>query len=624
MLDSLRGFASTWLGKLLGALLLVGLAGFGISGVLTGIGSNTVAKVGGQEITTRDFQRVYSGMLNNFTAQTGAVPTPEQAMAYGIPSAALNQLAGDAALTRLGQQFGLGVSDQRLGKIVRADPNFGSVLGAFDQDSFQRILQQNGYTQNEYFADQADQARRQQISIGLFGGVKAPKAALQMVNRYTTDTRTVDFFVINNTAIELPSVPDDGELQTYLTEHQAEYRTEPTRTATIMVLTPEAIAKRITITDEAIAADYERTKASYITPETRSITQVILSSDLLVTLFEDGKTAGKSFADLITETGLPTTDLGTLSEAEIRDNALKTAAFSLAEGDFTLITAAQGMRAISVSKINPGGQKELAEVHDQIAEKLQLRQARDSYVDILDQVEEFRAAFRPLADIAANFNLETQTVFLTSAGKALSAVPSIPETGYAKVASAIFDAEQGNLSPTVALGANLNVWFDLTGSEEARDKTLDEVREELRTKITNERNDAALSAEADKITTEIKSGTALGDAAAARNQFPQLSQAFGRNGDGSPVIDAAVASAAFSGGPGYVSAAKNTEGDYVIFQVVDIANSGVEPPAKTVDYLDQAFVESLYGSFVNGVRADAGMTINQTVLARTLGLDGSQ
>ena len=79
---------------------------------------------------------------------------------------------------------------------------------------------------------------------------------------------------------------------------------------------------------------------------------------------------------------------------------LAAAAFSLEEGAFALIPAPLGMRAVSVAAINPGGQQSLDEARDAVAAALKLRKARDAYIDILDQIEELRAAFRPLGEIA--------------------------------------------------------------------------------------------------------------------------------------------------------------------------------------------------------------------------------
>src|SRR4051794_18045690 len=103
MLDSLRLFAKSFPGKILGGVMLVGIAGFGINNVITDLGSNTVARVGNEEITARAFLRAYQVQLNQISQQIGSVPTPEDAMNLGIPSAVLQNLAQDAALNQMAQ-----------------------------------------------------------------------------------------------------------------------------------------------------------------------------------------------------------------------------------------------------------------------------------------------------------------------------------------------------------------------------------------------------------------------------------------------------------------------------------------------------------------------------------------
>src|SRR5690606_3484247 len=98
MLDSLRGFAKSVPGKIMGAFLLVGVAGFGINNVITDLGSSTVARVGSQEINSRDFLRAYQGQLNQVAQQIGRLPTNEEAINFGIPSMVLQEMAQEAAL----------------------------------------------------------------------------------------------------------------------------------------------------------------------------------------------------------------------------------------------------------------------------------------------------------------------------------------------------------------------------------------------------------------------------------------------------------------------------------------------------------------------------------------------
>src|SRR5688572_948989 len=168
MLDSLRAFARTWPAKVFFAVLVLSFALFGISNVIFDLGGNTIARVGDQEITVREFQRAYNRQMNAIGQQYGTFPTNEEAAAMGIPNSVISQLGAQEAINQLGQDFGLGVSDDRLSKMLREDPSFAGTLGGFDRNSFVAVLQQNGFTEAEYFETQADASRRQQVASALF------------------------------------------------------------------------------------------------------------------------------------------------------------------------------------------------------------------------------------------------------------------------------------------------------------------------------------------------------------------------------------------------------------------------------------------------------------------------
>ncbi len=242
MLSLMRRFANTWIGKVLFGFLLIGLAGFGVSNIVLDLGANTLAKVGDEDVTTIDFQRLYQQQLNSYAQQTGQLPTNEQAIQLGIPTAVLNQLTTRAAINQFAVRNGIGVSDTKLAELVRADPTFQGVLGTFDRSIYDQVLRQQGLTSEQYFETQRKAARRQQIAIGLFAGSQISKTGLDLLNRYRNDLRTVEYFTLNATSI--PSIPEptDADLAAYLTEHQSEYRTQETRTADVVLLTQDILA----------------------------------------------------------------------------------------------------------------------------------------------------------------------------------------------------------------------------------------------------------------------------------------------------------------------------------------------------------------------------------------------
>ena len=622
MLDGLRAFAKSWPGRIMGALLLIGLAGFGINNVILGFGSNTVARVGNEDITANEFLRAYQNQVNRVAQQIGSVPSPQDAVNFGIPSLTLQQLAQDAALDQLATRFGLGVSDAKLAQMVREDPSFRGTLGTFDPASFAQVLRASGITESEYFEEQTAAARRQQLVLSLFGEAGLPAAGTELINNYVNDQRTIEYFVLNPTSLPSPAEPTEEELAAYLAEHQGEFRTVETRPTRMLVLSPTSLAAAKTISDEAIAAEYERTKDSLTQPERRTIEQVVLNADQAAA-FEAGLAAGTSFEQLVAEAGLTPTSLGTLAESQVTDPALASAAFGLDGGDFTVIEGAAGRRAVHVSAIDPGGVPTLEEAREGIEQQLALAEARNEIADIQDQVEELRAAFRPLTEIADRFGLELYEVPVTAGGSELSVIPGIAAEDRSRLTQAIFAAEQGDLTAAVPMAGNTNVYFELEGVEPARDQTLDEVRDELTTALMTERSNDAMLAAAEEAVAQVRSGTPLSDVASRYNTFPQISTPFTRFGSPDGTIDGTIASAAFAGGPNLVDTAVAEDGSVTVFQVTSAIPSGTTLDATVVDSLDQEAQIGLYGEFVAGVRDDAGLRINQQALNEALALTGA-
>lgn len=621
MLSSFSKFAKSIWGKLFTGLLAVGMVAFGITNVITGLSSNTVAESGGQELSVRDFSRGYEDYMNLMSQRLGRVPTDQEAQALGIPGLVLQQFQTDAAINALASELGLGVTDKRLGELIQQDPRLGNVLGTFDRTRFKDALRQLGYTENEYLEFRSRTVRREQLEAALFDDAPVPQAARELITRFSGDKRSVDYFVLNAQSLPPVAAPTEEELAAYLSEHQADYRTVETRQIDLMALSPEALAAANQPTEEEVVAEYERTKASRATPEQRTIQQIVLTDPAQAQLFTDAAAAGRPLSELLAETGLTPSDLGTLTRNQISDSALAEAAFGLSDTGFAVIEGVGGnKRVVAVTAITPAGETSLEDARAEITRQLATAAARAQYNDILDQIEELRAAFRPLSEIADRFGLTLHDVGLTASGAELSVLTDLPADQRTRISTRVFATEQGDLSPTVSLGSNYNVWFDLKEIQPARDLALDEVRDRLVAAWTAEKESEAVAAEVDKILAELDSGTSFADAAVAANQFPQLSQPLGRSGDGG-TIDAAVATEIFKGGEGHHASAVNAQGDHVVFQVVEIVPAAADSPdaAPAVAFVENSTRDALYADFVAGVTRGVPLRINDQVLAQVLG-----
>jgi peptidyl-prolyl cis-trans isomerase D len=624
MLDTFKRYSKTWVAKVLMGFLILSFGLFGIANVFTNLGSTNVARVGNQSISSIDFDRAYRGQLNSFAQQYGRVPTPEQAVAFGIPGNALSQLASTATVDELVESFGVGASDDMVAKIVAEDPNFAGALGQFDRDRFSQILLQSGYTESEFVKTLAGRAKRNQIITGLFGGITAPNAILEISNSFQNDTRSIDYFTLTDASIGEITAPTDEELTAYMVENQQFYRTEEVRNIDILVLTPETLGKTLTVTDADIEADYAKYGASYITPETRNIKIVSLNDPSQASLLTGLAVGDSAFNGLLDSMGLSdkVEDLGQVGLADIADNTVGEAAFGLSEAGLAVVVAETGTKAILVSNIIAGGQQPLEAVRDQVAKAAAERQAKTIIVDKIDEIEELRATLSPIKDIAAQFGLQVDTVDVTPSGGGLLSIDGLPNGAPSRLLPAIAAAELDKLLPAVVLNADSMAWFDLNQITDARDQTLDEVRPLLLASWTQEQKSEALAKKSEELVAAIDAGEELQAVATANGLEAQTALNITR--EGNDVVSAQVAAQAFQGGEGHVASATDGDGGYVIFKVTWLNAAPLqEVDPQMQESIAAGLADNVYQQFISAKRDDLGFNVNEAAINQLLSLNAT-
>jgi peptidyl-prolyl cis-trans isomerase D len=508
--------------------------------------------------------------------------------------------------------------------MVRNDPSFAGNLGTFERANFQQALQQNGYTEAEYFDLQTKASRRQQIALGLFAGTVVPTTAKDLLNRYRNDTRTVEYFTLNATSLPDLGTPTDADLAAFLKAHQADYRTKETRTVDVAAMTPDILAALPDYqpSEDEIKAEYDKTKDTLTKTEKRDVQQVVLSDPAKLAQFEKALTDGRHFLDIVAEAGLKATDFGLLAKGDLADTSVADAAFGLAkEGDFVIIPGIGGKRAVGVTKIEAGGTTSYDEAKPAIAKKLATAKAKAAYANIQDEIESLRAGLKPIKDIATRYKLPVATVALTADGSELSALPGIAQGDRAAVATMVFAATAGKLAPTVSISSTNNVWFDLSKVEPARDQTLDEVKDKVAAAWTAEKTDDALKAQVKAITAELDAGKSFQDVAAEHSQFATVSQPITRDGDKTNVLTQQVATQIFASGPDSHGSAVDGDGDYLLYHVVDVTPATGDGDKAIADFLENSQRQGLNAAFIGGLREQAGLkNFNQQALAQLLGL----
>ena len=256
MLNTLRKAAGTWVAKILLLVLVGSFAVWGISGQLIGIGmSDAVVTAGGTEVSLKDYRLAYDRQLNVMSQRFGQRMTREMARALGVENQVLAQLVAGAVLDEQARLMRLGLSKDRIAALTAQDPAFLDANGRFDRQRFDYVLRQVGMRPEDYFANRAQVATRQQIVEAVSDGIKIPDAFLHAASLYHGEDRTVDYLVLPPSVLEAVAAPDDTTLSAWFEERKKDYAAPDYRKISYVKLEPEAIADEAAISDEEVRAD---------------------------------------------------------------------------------------------------------------------------------------------------------------------------------------------------------------------------------------------------------------------------------------------------------------------------------------------------------------------------------
>ena len=156
-------------------LLIAGLAGFGATNF--GGSVRNVATVGDTEVSAETFARTLQAQMRSYQQVTGQALTVAQAREFGFDRAALSQVVRDAALENATAEAGISIGDENVGREVAQSPSFQGLSGAFDRQTYELALRQNGVTVREYETEIRDGIASGLLRAAVQSGVRTPTTA---------------------------------------------------------------------------------------------------------------------------------------------------------------------------------------------------------------------------------------------------------------------------------------------------------------------------------------------------------------------------------------------------------------------------------------------------------------
>jgi len=630
MLRGLRKASSNWLGKTIMAvvmgILIVSFGIWGIADIFRGFGQSTLAKVGHTEISLNEFRQIYTDRLQQIGRQFGRPLTQEQARAFGFDRQVLQQTLAEAALDEKARQLGLAQSDAETMRVIFADPNFKGMNGQFDPARFQAIIRNFGYSEARYLADQKKVSLRRQLAGTISAGLSPSNTLMDALSRFQNEQRSAEYVRLGPDQAGTIDAPSPETLAAYFDEHKAQFRAPEYRKISFVAITPEDIGKWSNVSDEDAKKLFEQRKDKLGTPEKRQVSQIVFPTMEEAQAARGRIASGTSFEDIAKERKLDNADfdLGLVAKSGILDPAIADAAFALPSGEVSQpVQGRFGVALVKVGVIQPGIEPDYASVANDLKKEIAAERARSQVVTLRDKMEDERGGGASVAEAAQKLGLTPVTIDAvdrsgkTPAGQPVSNIPPGLD-----VVSQAFNSDVGVDNDAIPY-RNGYVWYEVLGITPPRDRTLDEVKDQVETRWKDDQIASRLRIKATEMVQKLDSGGKLADEAASAGAKVETAANFKRE-DSPAGVPSGLIAAAFRTNK---DAAGQTPGgnptEWIVFRVTDItvppADLNSEEMKKLKDQLVRGLADEQLALYVARLEKDIGTSINEEGFAQVTG-----
>lgn len=630
MLERIReGSQGPWAMAII-ALIVLSFVFAGVGSYLTSPGTSAVATVNGEEISAQELDRAYQNqraqMESQFGESVAQLFSSEEYLA-NFRRSALDRLISEKLIQQQASEIGLRVSDEQIRETIVRMPEF-QFGGQFDNERFQTILRQNGFSPADFRNYLRIQMTQNQLAAALTTSAFALDSEVEEANMLQRQTRDAKYLMVSAASFADSVEVSEADIETFYNNNIASFDTEEKVKLAYVKLSVEDLKGRVSVDDDAVRTFYEANLPSYGKEEERRVSHILIESgddvDAARAEIEALKAQldnGADFATLASENSDDTFsaenggDLDFITP-EMMDAEFDEAAFALdSVGDVSDIVETDfGFHIIKLTDINEAQTKSFEEVASDIRESLLYDQAMEKYFELQNTLAEIAFEVPDTLEDAANaVNLPVQETALFSRNTAPEELnlPALLDDAF----SSELIEERLN-SDIIELDDENIVAIRVIEHEPQRTQSLGEVRDSITASVKSTKAREAAQAWASDVAVKVRAGEDVSALLSEKSATWETPKAVPRNGG---TLAAAVVETLFALAPegeGSVDVATTMNGDVAVVQLEGVNAAPVleaELGNSLKERLGQMKGQRLYEQYIEALRSQADVTIAESV-----------
>jgi hypothetical protein len=175
-------------------------------------GDDTAIQVGDRKIPVQQLDAEYRQARDRIKRMLGNEVDENLLRQFGVLDQTVDRLAGQAALDAEISRLGLVAGDAVVRQRIAGDPSFRGPGGQFDRFVFQRVLYENGFTEQRFIELVRADIVRQQVIDAIEAGVRPPETLVESIYRHRNEKRSGERIHVANASFDDVGTPNDADL----------------------------------------------------------------------------------------------------------------------------------------------------------------------------------------------------------------------------------------------------------------------------------------------------------------------------------------------------------------------------------------------------------------------------
>ena len=623
MLALFRGFLNTWAARAFFIVLIASFGLWGISGTVRDLSRDTaLATVGDRRIEPAEFQDAFRKRLAEVSRTLGTTTEPTPQIKRAVAEQTLDRLLFQAALADESRRLGVAVPDEAVRQAVFDVPAFRGRTGQFDRATFNQVMRTNNLTEARFLDLMRQDLAQRQLIEAVQVGVAPPETLTKQVFAFQHESRAAEYVEFAFAAAPDPAPPTDADMQRFYDNNPSLYSAPEFRRVKFVVLSPETVARDVTMSDAEVGAYYESHAADYQKPEKRSVQVVIAQDQAKAQAIATGWIADPDWDAVqkaASDAGAAAAALDDATAAEFPAPELAQAVFAAAPDAVTgPVQSALGWQVFRVNKITPGETRPESEVRDEVRQRFARELATDQVDAKARQLEDAISADPTLNQIPADIGAEAAMGELDVQGKTRSGEPAPlpgPDSLRLQLLTAAFSTNRGEMPRLIDAGNHAYFTLAVEDTEQPKLKPYDQVASQVRDDVERDARRHVMEERAAKLLVAAKSGISLEDAATVAGERIQRTPPVTRGAPSQSVPDAMVRPlfALRAGEPSMFE----TPDSFLVFTPTDVSAPDPASDAAGVERIRAGLMQQLSQdmeiTFATALRTRMRPTVNRAM-----------